>query len=153
MILLLAVSSGPTKGVKKSRNSLHICYCHTPMRYIWDMKSEYIKNLAMIEKIVAKFIFPMIKIWDFKTSQKIDKIICNSNFVKKRINLFSNRDSKVIHPPINIKDFHISNNIKDYYLILSQMVSYKRVDIAVNAFNKSKKKLLIVGEGEQYSDN
>ena len=148
--LIISSESGPTKGVKKSRNSLHICYCHTPMRYIWDMKSEYMKNLSIIEKILAKLIFPFIKKWDFNTSQKIDKIICNSNFVKKRINLFWNRDSKVIHPPINIEDFHISDNIKDYYLILSQMVSYKRVDIAVDAFNKSKKKLLIVGEGEQY---
>jgi len=147
--LIISSESGPTKGIVKSRKSVHICYCHSPMRYIWDMKDDYLNNFNFIERVIAKIVFPIIKKWDISTAKQVDKIIVNSNFVNLRVKKFWNRESDIVHPPVNIDDFYISNEIKDYYLILSQLVQYKRVDIAIDAFNKSNKKLIVIGEGDE----
>ena len=144
--LIISSESGPSKGFRYNPNSIHVCYCHSPMRYIWDLDNSYMKSFNFIEKSIAKFVFPLLRKWDIHTAKNINLIISNSNFVKDRIFKFWKRKSQVIHPPININDFYISNN-KEYYLILSRHVYYKRIDIAISAFNKLDKKLIIVGNG------
>ena len=147
--LIISSESGPSKGFRKSKKSLHICYCHSPMRYIWDMTDEYLKDVSILKRLVAKFFFPILRLWDVNTASSVDEIIVNSYFVKERVKKFWNRNSFVLGPPVNINSFKINyDSNKDYYLVLSQLVSYKKVDLAVKAFNKLNKKLIIIGEGD-----
>jgi len=145
--LIISSESGPSKGFKKNRGTLHICYCHSPMRYLWDLKDEYSKKFNFLENMISKIVFPLLRKWDMKTAENIDLIIANSNFVSKRIFNYWNKESTVIHPAINYNDFNISSNLGDHYLVLSRHVSYKRIDIVIEAFNNNNKKIIIVGEG------
>ena len=147
--LIISSESGPSKGFRKNIKSLHICYCHSPMRYIWDMTDQYLKNMSILKRLVAKFFFPILRIWDVKTASTVDEIIVNSHFVQERVEKFWNRKSFVLAPPVDIDSFKIDyDSNKDYYLVLSQLVPYKKVDLAVKAFNKLNKKLLVIGEGD-----
>ena len=146
--LVISSESGPSKGFSKKNDALHVCYCHTPMRYLYDMKDIYLERYNFMTKNIIELIFFMIRKWDFYSSQSIDLIIANSNFVKTRIKDFWNRDSIVINPSIKSSDFYISNKSKKYYLVLSELVSYKKIDVAISAFNKIKnEKLFVVGNG------
>ena len=147
--LIISNESGPTKGIIKRKDAVHICYCLSPMRYIWDMSNTYLKKLSFTKRIIAKITFSYLRKWDIKTSKSIDEIAVISNFVKMRVKKYWNRESKVIFPPVIIESFNINDEIGDYYLVLSQLVYYKRIDIAVNAFNKINKKLIVIGEGEE----
>ena len=145
--LIISSESGPSKGFIKSSNALHVCYCHSPMRYLYDMKEEYLRNYNFFYKKVINLIFLFMKKWDIDSSKKIDLIIANSNFVANRIKKYWKKDSQVIYPSINIDEFFISNEKKDYYLVLSELNEYKRIDIAIDAFNKLNKPLYIIGDG------
>ena len=145
--LIISSESGPSKGLVRSNNSVHVCYCHSPMRYLYDMKEEYLRNYNYFYKKVINLIFLFMKKWDFKSSRNIDLIIANSNFVANRIKKYWKKDSEVIHPSINIDEFYIDNEKEDYYLVLSELNEYKRVDIAIDAFNKLNKPLYIIGDG------
>ena len=145
--LIISSESGPSKGFLKSNNSVHVCYCHSPMRYLYDMKEEYLRNYKFFYKKVINLIFLLIKKWDINSSKNIDLIIANSNFVANRIKKYWKKDSVVIYPSINIDEFYIDNEKEDYYLVLSELNEYKRVDIAIDAFNKLNKPLYIIGYG------
>ena len=157
--LIISSESGPSKGFLKRKDALHICYCHSPMRYLWDLTDEYNKKFNFLEKIVSKIIFPMLRVWDVKTAKNIDLIIANSNFVSHRIFNYWKKESIVIHPAISHDQFVVSDNVGDYYLVLSRHVPYKRIDIVIKAFNSNNKKLIIIGEGpdtekmKQMADN
>jgi len=145
--LIISCESGPSKGIIKNKNSYHVCYCHTPMRYLYDMRNEYLKKYNFLSKKIINSFFNYLKKWDYMTSQKIDLIISNSEFVSSRIKKYWNRNSIIINPTINLDEFSISKSKKSYYIVLSELVSYKRIDIAIEAFNKNKKELYIVGSG------
>mgnify|MGYP001215611990 CR=1 FL=1 len=145
--LIISSESGPSKGFCKKGNSIHICYCHSPMRYLWDLSNEYNKKFNFLEKIVSKIVFPFLRKWDVKTAKDIDLIIANSNFVSNRIFNCWQQQSKVIHPAINYSEFSISSNVSDYYLVLSRHVPYKKIDIVIEAFNVNSKKVIIIGDG------
>jgi len=147
--LIISNESGPTKGFRKGPNSVHICYCFTPMRYIWDMSSVYLGKMNFLSKLIAKISFFYLRKWDSKTSESPDRIFVISNFIKQRVKKFWDKDSLIIYPPINLDNYNINENIEDYYLILSQLVYYKRIDIAIDAFNENNKKLIIIGEGDE----
>jgi len=144
--LIISSESGPSKGIVKNEDAVHVCYCHSPMRYIWDMSNVYYKNFNFLEKIGYKLFIKYLKSWDVKSSSDIDLIIANSNFVKERIKRYWNKDSVVINPTINIKKFNILND-KGYYIVISELVPYKRIDLVIKAFNENNKKLIIVGDG------
>ena len=146
--LIISSESGPSKGFIKSKNSYHICYCHSPMRYLYDMRNEYLKEYNFLFKKIVDLIFNYLKKWDYKTSQKIDLIIANSQFVSNRIKKYWNKNSIIINPTINFDEFSISKNKESYYLILSELVDYKRIDIAIDAFNENEKKLYVIGSGD-----
>ena len=145
--LIISSESGPSKGFKKRKNAFHVCYCHSPMRYLWDLNNEYNQKFNFLEKVISGFVFPLLRKWDVKTAKNIDLIIANSNFVSKRISDYWMQKSKVIHPPINYANFNISDNIDDYYLVLSRHVPYKKIDLVIQAFNTNNKKIIIIGEG------
>lgn len=148
--LILSSSHSVAKGVKKNHSQIHICYCHTPMRYIWDMYDQYFnKNSSNFgTRQIMKLIRPYLQKWDVKTSQRVDYFIANSTNVKKRIKKYYNRSSTVIYPPVDVEYYKILNTKKeDFYLIVSALVPYKKIDLAIEAFNKLNLPLKIIGSG------
>ncbi|MGV6830575.1 MAG: glycosyltransferase [bacterium] len=147
--LVISSESGPAKGVITRPDALHICYCHSPMRYIWDMHYDYLKKLSKPKSIIFSLLAHRLRTWDQISSLRPDYFIANSNFVMKRIEKCYRRESTVIHPPVQTKLYKISDEIDDYYLFAGQLVSYKRADIAIKAFNSNKRKLIVLGEGTE----
>lgn len=150
--LIVSDSSSFSKGIIKPAGSMHICYCHTPLRYAWDYTDKYIKE-SSYPKIVKFFLPPVInfvKKWDFKAAQRPDYFIANSNFIADKIKKYYGRDAEVIYPPVEITNNSqqtTHNKKEDYYLIVSRLMPYKRVDLAIEAFNDLGLKLKIVGDG------
>lgn len=147
--LIFSDASAFAKGVIKRKDAVHICYCHTPTRYLWQIPDFYVKT-AGIPWPIRPFMFPVLKWlkkWDFKAAQRPDYYIANSKEVQGRIKEYYKRDSEVIYPFVDIEKFTPSKNIKDYYLLAGRMVPYKRYDIVINAFNKLDLPLKVVGDG------
>ena len=147
--LVISSESGPAKGVITDPRSLHICYCHSPMRYIWDMYQDYSRMTGFFKRLLLKPVSHYLRVWDVTAAWRVDLFIANSSFISKRIKKFYRRDSAIIFPPVAVDDFDISDTFDDYYLMVGQLVDYKRVDLAVRAFNKTGKRLVVVGGGDQ----
>lgn len=145
--LVISSESGPAKGVVVKPESRHICYCHTPMRYVWDMYDEYRQNAGFITRLFMSLFIRWLRRWDKGTAEGVDEFIANSRFVQQRIKNIYGRESTVIYPPVSVEDFYISDNIDDYYLYAGELTQYKRPQLAIEAFNSSGRKLLIIGEG------
>lgn len=146
---VLSFSHCVAKGVKVPEGILHICYCHTPIRYAWHMRNSYLKTLSNPQKMLAERVLNQLKNWDKKTSSRVTHFIANSRNVQNRIKQSYNRNSVVIYPPIECNRFGISYEDQGYYLIVSALVPYKRIDIAVKAFAAIGQKLVIVGNGPE----
>lgn len=147
--VVLSSSSSCAKGVVTNPNSMHVCYCHTPMRYSWEFYYEYANNWDMkkIKKDMLKYFINYIRVWDSVSSNRVDYFIANSQNVAKRIWKHYRRESVVIHPPVRCKLFNLSDIDEDYFLILSRLVPYKKVDLAVKAFNELGLPLVVIGDG------
>lgn len=146
--VILSSSSAFAKGVRTEKGALHICYCYTPTRFVWDYEN-YVKKEKLL-KLVAKVLQLAIKRlrkWDLETVSRIDFFIAISNNIKEKIKKFYNRDSDVIYPPVNISMFDIQKGVDDYFLIVSRLNSYKNIDLVIRAFNLVDLKLKIVGVG------
>ncbi|MFH1772951.1 MAG: glycosyltransferase [Patescibacteria group bacterium] len=147
--VVISDSSSFAKGVITSTHTLHICYCHTPTRYLWSDTHQYLNELKY-NKYFKKIIFLVlnyVRIWDRLAADRVDKFIANSNFIARRIKKYYHNDSTVIYPPVEIGKFNISANIGDYFLIGGRLALYKRVDIVIEACKKLGKKLKIFGDG------
>ena len=149
--LILSSSSSIAKGILKHSEQLHICYCHTPMRYAWDLYHEYLDNIKNpLKKILIKYFMNKIRLWDLGTANRVDYFIANSNYIKKRIWNVYRRESTVIYPPVDVEKFNLNTNKEDYYFTASRFVPYKKIDIIAAAFSKMKdKKLIIMGNGPE----
>jgi glycosyltransferase involved in cell wall biosynthesis len=147
--LIISCESGPTKGIIPDPDTLHVCYCHSPMRYIWDMYHDYINRKGYFLRIVMAHLIHVLRIWDHTTASRVDLFVANSSFVQKRIQKYYRRDSIVLPPPVETDHFEISEGFEDYYLWMGRLVHYKRPDIAVDAFNTMGKKLIMIGDGEE----
>lgn len=150
--IVISSESGIAKGVLTRPETCHFCYCHTPMRYLWNMYFDYLKNenIRFLKRKYIERCFNNLRVWDLATASRVDYFISNSKNVKKRILKYYRRDSDVIYPPVDVESMLFSSKKEDYYLIVSQLVSYKRIDLAVRAFNELKKELIIIGEGSEY---
>jgi len=146
---VLSFSHCVAKGVKVPEGVPHICYCYTPMRYAWHMRDEYLSRLSYLKKWTAEVTLDYLKKRDRKTSSAVTHFIAISRYVQNRIKYAYNRDSVVIYPPVECNRFTISGDDDGYYLIVSALVPYKRVDLAVLAFDGLNRKLLIVGNGPE----
>ena len=150
--LVISDASAFAKGVITSTNTLHICYCHTPTRYLWSDTHQYIQELSYnkyFKKIIA-LMLRKIRIWDRVAADRVDLYIANSNFIAKRIKKYYRRDSVVIYPPVNIDIFKIAPSIGDYFLVGGRLAPYKRIDIVIEAMKQSGKKLKIFGSGVDF---
>lgn len=147
--LVISSESAPAKGVITGARTCHICYCHSPMRYIWDMYHTYRRNMGPISRMVFSAAAHYLRLWDVSTASRVDYFIANSRNVAERVRKHYRRDAVVISPPIDASEGFISDDILDYYLVLGRLVDYKRVDVAIEACNRLHRRLVIVGDGPQ----
>ncbi len=150
--LIISSSAGYGKGINV-RGQYHIDYCHTPLRYAWEI--DYLKNLSISPKrlsnVVAYPIAEWLRNWDKKASSRVNLFIANSNFIAEKIRSYYERDAVVVNPPVNLKTFFPENvpTKKDYYLMVGRLLYYKGFDIGITAFNHLRKSLKIVGRGPE----
>ncbi len=146
--LVISSESGPAKGVIAAPDALHICYTHSPMRYLWDHYHDYRSSAGRLTKIMMPPIFNYLRQWDTLSSARVDHFVANSNFIKQRIARAWRRDADVVHPPVATHEFGISKDVSEQYLWVGQMIAYKRPDIVVDAFNRLGLPLMMVGDGD-----
>lgn len=153
--LVLSVTSALVKGIKTKKPTIHICYCNTPTRYLWFDSRDYLKN-APIPKFVRPimpWVLKSLRRWDLKACQRPDFYLANSENVRGRIKKYYQRDSISIFPPVEVNKFALSHERGKYYLIVSRLEPYKKVDLVIDTFKRLKLPLVIVGSGtrlEQY---
>lgn len=148
--LVLSSSSSCAKGVLTKADVPHVSYLHTPMRYAWDLYHQYLRDSSLPTRIAMRRLLPRIRSWDIQNSHLVDAFIANSTTVQGRIKKIYRRDSAVIFPPVNTDFFTPSGEGPgNYFLLLSRFVPYKRVDLAIEAFNKLGKPLVIIGGGSE----
>jgi glycosyltransferase involved in cell wall biosynthesis len=146
--LVISSEAGPAKGIVPNPNAYHICYCHSPMRYLWDMYHEYFKGSNPFVRFFMKRMIPYLRIWDVTSANLVDRFVTNSNYVAKRIRRIYNREAKVVYGPAPIEPLlNVERKPSDYYLFFGQITSYKRADIAIEACIKSGRKLVVAGAG------
>jgi glycosyltransferase involved in cell wall biosynthesis len=149
--LLISSCSGLVKGIATRPNFRHICYCYAPTRYLWEDKEEYLDNLpeGRLLKVLWPELLDSLKKWDYAKAQKVDHFITISQHIADKIKKQYNREATIIYPPVRTKDFQISSEVGDYYLIVSRLRPYKKVDLAIRAFNNLKLPLKIIGSGSE----
>ncbi len=149
--VVLSSSSAFSKGVITRPDALHICYCHTPTRYLWSDTHQYVEELPYnrVVKFFIPFLLSRLRLWDRLTSERVDHFIANSNTVRRRIQKYYGRDSEVLYPPVETDKFYIARTMGTYYLAGGRLVPYKRFDLLVKAFNKLGIPLKIFGEGPE----
>lgn len=145
--LVISSESGPAKGVIINPYATHICYCHSPMRYVWDMYHDYTVNSGRLTKGLMTPFLHYLRNWDQLNSQRVDRFIANSKFVAQRISKYYRRESTVIYPAVMTEDFYAAKRRDSYFLWVGQLVIYKRPDILVDAFNKLGERLVVIGDG------
>jgi glycosyltransferase involved in cell wall biosynthesis len=152
--LVISDASALIKGIKTNKNQLHICYCHTPTRYLWTDSASYIKTapIPFFVRPLMPIVINYLRKWDLKASKRPDYFIANSFNVKNRIKKYYNRDSFVLFPPLEGKKFPLKKEKKDYYLLVSRIEPYKKVDMVIDAFKKLDLNLKIAGSGTKIND-
>jgi len=154
--IILSSASAESKQVRKTGpNQVHICYCHTPIRYYWSHYGEYRRDpgfgkFNFLVRLAMPFMVPLLKRADFKAAQKVDVFIANSSEVQKRIKKYYNRNSTIIHPPVDVDRFEPARVRSDYYVALGRQVPYKRIDLAVAAATKLNIPLRVYGNGSEH---
>ena len=145
--LILSSSHCVAKGIFPHR-ALHIAYVHAPMRYVWDLRDAYLSGgTSLIARAGLALSRRYLQRWDLKSTARVDKFLANSSNVAAKIKSLYGRSAKVIYPPVDLEKFHLRNEIEPYYLIVSALVPYKRIDLAIDAFNAIKVPLKIAGDG------
>ncbi len=147
--IVISSNHAVAKGVKTKPETLHICYCHTPMRYIWNLYEDYFgkQRAAIVTRLGMKMFLKYLRRWDVRTAANPHYFIANSHNVQQRIKQIYNRESDVIYPPVDTSLFRLAPTPGEYFLIVSAFVPYKRIDLAIEAFNITDDKLVIVGDG------
>jgi glycosyltransferase involved in cell wall biosynthesis len=152
--LVISSESGPSKGIIAPPDALHVCYCHTPMRYIWNMYRDYRSNAGPVTRLMMPPLSHYLRMWDVTSALRVDSFVANSATVARRIHRYYGADSVVVHPPVDTNAFSIAatSELGDYYLMAGELVSYKRPDLAVRAFNDMQLKLVVIGGGEMLDE-
>ena len=148
--VILSSSHAVAKGVLSSPQQLHICYCHTPMRYAWDLTFDYLNHSQAgkgIPGIFTRYLLHRLRQWDVISANRVDYFIANSHHTARRIWRCYRREAKVIYPPVNVERIPFSSEKLDFYLTVSRLVSYKKIALIVRAFNQLGYPLVIIGDG------
>ncbi|WEX10473.1 glycosyltransferase [Chelativorans sp. AA-79] len=147
--LVLSSESGPAKGVIPGPQAVHICYCHSPMRYLWDHYHFYRAGSGALKRSLLSVLAPPLRAWDVTTSARVDQFVANSRHVADRIEKYYRRDAAIVSPPVSVHEFAPAAATKDYFLLAGQLVGYKRADLAVEAFTRMGENLVVIGEGPE----
>lgn len=150
--VILSSYHAVAKGVLTAPNQLHVCYCHAPMRYVWDMTFEYLRNSRAgqgIPGIFTRYLLHQLRQWDVISANRVDYFIANSHHTARRIWRCYRRSAEVIYPPVNVDRFGFSPQKQDFYLTVSRLVSYKKISLIVQAFNQLNRPLVVIGSGTE----
>lgn len=145
--LVISCCASCCKGVITRPDALHVCYSFSPTRYVWDLYYDYLENTNAIKRFFMKRMIHKVRLWDFQAAQRVDHFAADSNFVGSRIKKYYRRDFTTIYPGTRINEYPIIEMPDDYYLVVARFVRYKRVDLAIEACNQLKKKLVVIGSG------
>ncbi|GAK55721.1 glycosyl transferase, group 1 [Candidatus Vecturithrix granuli] len=149
--VVLSCSHSVAKGILTSPETRHLCYCYTPLRYAWDIYHDYLETSW--QSRLARFCIPPLltymRVWDTLSSERVDTFIAISRYVAQRIWKYYRRESVVIYPPVDTSVFRISDTLEPYFLVVSRLEPYKRIDLAVQAFNKLGLPLIVIGDGTE----
>ena len=148
--VVLSSSHAVAKGVLTHSNQLHIAYVHTPIRYAWDLYHQYLRESGLdrgLKGALAKYFLHKIRLWDASTANRVDHYVANSRYIARRIKKTYGKPSDVIYPPVDVDKFTLREAKEEFYLTASRMVPYKKIDLIVEAFSQTDKKLLVIGEG------
>ncbi len=146
--VLLSSDASLIKGITTSDNTTHICYCHSPPRYLWELGSDY-KRASLAARVALDRFASRLRKFDRESAGKVDHFIANSSFVADRISKYYDRDSEVIYPPVAVDDFQLDRPREDFHLVISELVPYKRIDLAIDAYNRLGKRLVVIGDGPE----
>lgn len=149
--LVISSESGPAKGVITSSSTRHVSYVHTPMRYLWDLYPDYLHEWTgpRLKRWAMIALTNWLRTWDFAAAARVDEFVANSENVRRRIWKTYRRESTVVHPPVDIDSFRC-DPAEDYYLIVSELVRYKRLDSAIRFFSAAGRKLRVAGDGPDF---
>jgi len=149
--LVISSESGPAKGVITSSATRHVCYCHTPMRYLWELYPAYRNDFthSALQRALMVPLSNYLRLWDFASAARVDRFLANSENVRRRIWKTYRRKARVVYPPVAVDTFYEKPS-EDYFLIVSEMVAYKRLDYALRAFSQNGRRLMVVGDGPEY---
>ena len=147
--LVISSESGPAKGVIPAPDALHVCYVHSPMRYLWDHYHDYRAEAGWLRRAVMPLLCHGLRQWDTSSAARVDRVLANSNFIRERVAKAWRREADVVHPPVDPALFTPSAEIDPGYLWVGQLVPYKRADLAIDAFNALGLPLTVVGDGPQ----
>lgn len=151
--LIISSSHAVAKGVITGASQVHICFCHSPMRYAWDFQHQYLEEAGLdrgMRSLLARWMLHRARIWDLRTSNGVDEFIANSQFIARRIWKVYRREATVIYPPVDTDFFALRADKEEFYLTVSRLVPYKKVSLIVEAFRAMPdKKLVVVGDGPQ----
>ncbi|MFC3123604.1 glycosyltransferase [Pseudoroseomonas globiformis] len=153
--LVISSESGPAKGVLTRPDALHVCYCHTPMRYIWNMYQDYRDGASRPMRAVIPFLAHRLRNWDYSSAARVDYFIANSRTVAERINKYYRRPASVVHPPVDLGTFSTTRRdveADDFYLVAGQLIRYKRVDLAIEACRALGRRLVVIGNGGEHDE-
>ncbi|WP_298043211.1 glycosyltransferase family 4 protein [uncultured Campylobacter sp.] len=148
--VVLSSSHAVAKGVLTHSNQLHIAYVHTPIRYAWDLYHQYLRESGLdrgLKGMLAKYFLHKIRLWDASTANRVDHYVANSRYIARRIKKTYGKPSDVIYPPVDVDKFTLREAKEEFYLTASRMVPYKKIDLIVEAFSQTDKKLLVIGDG------
>ncbi len=150
--VILSSSHCVAKGILTTAEQLHICYCHSPMRYAWDLTFDYLRDSKFGSGLpgwAIRFFLHRLRLWDVISANRVDYFIANSQYTARRIWRCYRREATVIYPPVDIESFPFVSEKEDFYLTVSRLVSYKQVSLIIRAFNRMQKKLVVIGTGPE----
>lgn len=147
--VVLSISHAVAKGVLTHPQQLHLCYCLTPMRYAWDLTHQYLAGLSGLQKVMARLTLHRMRNWDSAAVNRVDHFAAISHHVACRIKKTYGREAEVIYPPVDVEKIPFSEKKEEFFLTVSRMVPYKKIDLIAEAFTGSDKKLLIIGDGPE----
>lgn len=146
--LLISSESGPVKGIRKPAGARHLCYCHTPMRYLWDLYDDYYRRSGPLGKLAMRAFTPALRRYDLRSAECVDRFVANSAFVAERIRRIYGREATVIHPPVDVTRFAAEpERERTYWLWLGALVPYKAPDLLLEAFRGLGERLVVAGDG------
>jgi len=147
--LVISSDAGPVKGVFTDSEALHICYCHSPMRCLWDAHRSYCAAMSCVPGIAFRLCSSFVRDWDYRAAQRVKYFVSNSHNVASRVRRYYGRDSAVIYPPVDTHRGVIRDSVDDFYLAVGRLVPYKRTDLVIKACSRLGRRLVVVGDGPE----